>query len=294
MKISHVICAVLLAGFVALDASGQEQPKAGKKAAKAAASLKLPENVRVEENIVYAKYGARELMLDMYLPKTMPASAVPCIVVIHGGGWQTGDKQRFARHAAYLAEQGFAAACIGYRLMPEVTIAECVEDSKAAVRWVRANAARFNIDPDWLGTIGGSAGGQLVTLLGTSATVQKLEGHGGNPGVSSRVQAVVAMAPVTDFNAAGLRRELDEEMGRRLSPVTYVDAKSAPLLLLHGDADKLVPLEQSEMLLAKYKAAGATAELFTVKGGAHGFWTNGAGFTDTMERATAFFRQKLK
>ena len=275
--------------------SGQEQKASPKwAAARQPQTLKLPDTVRVETNIVYAKYGTRELMLDLYLPKEKPASPMPCIIVIHGGGWRSGDKQRFARHAAFLASKGFAAACIGYRLRPEVEIPGCVQDCKAAVRWVRANAGRYSINPDRFGAIGGSAGGHLVAMLGTSYQAEKLEGAGGNPGVSSRVQAVVAMAAVTDFNAFSGRQELDKETAALISPVTYVDKDSAPLLLLHGDGDKLVPLKQSEILLAKYKEAGAPAELFTFKGAGHGFWNQDPAFMETMDRAVTFFHDKLK
>src|SRR6185503_2084524 len=143
---------------------------------------------------------------------------------------------------------------IGYRLIPEARIPDCIEDAKAAVRWVRANAARYQINPDRIGAFGGSAGAHLVAMLGTSHKVAKLEGAGGNPGVSSRVQAVVAMAAPTDFNAFGGRQELDKETMTLISPVTYVDKDAAPLLLLHGDADRTVPMQQSEIMLAKYKS----------------------------------------
>jgi len=295
MKGPILNCIVGIVCLSAMLAAGQEQKKSSKKAAaKQAQAFKLPETVRVETNIVYAKYGTRELMLDMYLPKVKSALPVPCIIVIHGGGWRSGDKQRFARHAAYLADKGFAAACIGYRLLPEVKIPDCVQDCKAAVRWVRANATRYHINPDRLGTIGGSAGGHLVAMLGASYKAGKLEGNGGNTGVSSRVQAVVAMAAVTDFAAFGSKLEMDKDTAALVSPVTYVDKDSAPLLLLHGDGDKLVPLKQSEILLAKYKEAGAPAEMFTFKGAGHGFWNPDPTFTETMDRAVAFFREKLK
>ena len=295
MKSVTLNCILGIFYLTATLVAGQEQKASPKRAAaRQPQTLKLPDTVRVETNIVYAKYGTRELMLDLYLPKEKPASPMPCIIVIHGGGWRSGDKQRFARHAAFLAGKGFAAACIGYRLRPEVEILGCVQDCKAAVRWVRANAGRYSINPDRFGAIGGSAGGHLVAMLGTSYQAEKLEGAGGNPGVSSRVQAVVAMAAVTDFNAFSGRQELDKETAALISPVTYVDKDSAPLLLLHGDGDKLVPLKQSEILLAKYKEAAAPAELFTFKGAGHGFWTQDPAFTETMDRAVTFFREKLK
>lgn len=283
-----IICVTTVMG------AAQEKKAAGKRGAAKVVHLDpVPDTVTVEKDIVYAKYGTRELKLDMYLPKEKPSTPMPCIVVIHGGGWKSGDRDRFARHAGYLAGKGFAAACIEYRLMPEVKIPDCVQDCKAAVRWVRANAGHYGINPDQIGTIGGSAGGHLVAMLGTSYKAEKLEGSGGNPGVSSRVQAVVAMAAPTDFSAFGDRMQLDKETAVLISPVTYVDKDSAPLLLLHGEADKLVPMKQSEILLAKYKEAGASAELVTNQGG-HGFWNLDPGFTESMDRAVAFFREKLK
>jgi acetyl esterase/lipase len=283
------LAALLLASTLAFA----QEPKAPKRAApkKAEAAATLPDNVSVEKDLVYARYGTRELMLDLYRPKEKSSAPLTCIVVVHGGGWKAGDKQRFARHAAYLASQGFAAACIGYRLLPEVGIPECVQDTKAAVRWVRANAARYNLNPDRIGAIGGSAGAHLVALLGTSAKATKLEGNGGNPGVSSRVQAVVAMAAPTDLTAMHERLGLDEATAKAMSPVTYVDRDSAPLLLLHGEADTAVPMRQSEIILAKYQAAGASAKL-EKNPGPHGFW-NQDRFTETMDRATVFFREKL-
>lgn len=273
-------------------AAGAERPASISTREKKETAAAPADSYTIEKDIVYARYGTREVMLDLYLPKERPAAAIPCIVVVHGGGWKNGDKQRFARHAAYLASQGFAAACIGYRLLPEVGIPECIQDAKAAVRWVRANASRYRINPDRIGAIGGSAGAHLVAMLGTSYKETKLEGAGGNPGVSSRVQAVVAMAAPTDFSLfASNSVKMDRDMISLVSPINYVDKDSAPLLLLHGEADKAVPMQQSEVMLAKYRAAGASAELIK-NPGPHGFW-NSESFRETMDRAVAFFREKL-
>ena len=291
MKRLTLGCLVGIAGVAVAVGFAQETKRAKRAAPKPAETFALPDNVSVEKDIVYARYGTRELMLDLYRPKARSAAAIPCIVVVHGGGWKNGDKQRFARHAAYLASQGFAAACIGYRLLPEVGIPECVQDCKAAVRWVRANAGRHGIDPERIGAIGGSAGAHLVAMLATSAKAGKLEGGGGNPGVSSRVQAVVAMAAPTDLSEMAERLGLDKATATAMSPVTYVDRDAAALLLLHGEADRAVAMRQSEIMLAKYRAAGASAELVKNPSG-HGFW-NQEQFTETMERATAFFREKL-
>ena len=252
----------------------------------------VPESVKVERDIIYATYGERKIMLDLYLPKKPAAPKIPCIVVIHGGGWRSGDKTRFAAQAAHFAEQGFAAACIGYRLLPEVEFPAPIVDCKAAVRWVRANAAQHGIDPDRIGAIGGSAGGHLVAMLGTSDKEPKLEGDGGNPGVSSRVQAVVAMATPADMSNFAERTKIDAALAALISPVTHVSKDSAPILLMHGTQDRTVPIAQSELLLAKYKTAGASAEFIKVEGAPHAFW-NGQWFDETMKHADDFFRKQF-
>lgn len=257
-------------------------------------AFSLPDSVRVERDIVYAQYGERKVLLDLYLPKEKPEKPLPCIVVIHGGGWRNGSKQTFARHAAHLAEQGFAAACIGYRLLPEVEFPAPVMDCKAAVRWVRANAAKHGIDPDRIGAIGGSAGGHLVAMLGTSHKAVELEGDGGNAGVSSRVQAVVAMAAPADMSRFAERTGLDEKIARIVSPVSHLDKEAAPMLLLHGERDNLVPMAQSELLLSKCRGAGVKAELVVMKDGVHAFWNQNQWFGDTMDRAVKFFRETLR
>ncbi|MBM3855948.1 MAG: alpha/beta hydrolase, partial [Verrucomicrobia bacterium] len=172
----------------------------------------LPTSVQVERDLVYARYGDREVKLDLYLPRQPASAKIPCIVVIHGGGWRSGDKTRFAGQAAYLADKGFAAACIGYRLLPEVTFPAPIVDCKAAVRWVRANAARYGIDPERIGATGGSAGGHLTAMLATSHKVKELEGDGGNAGLSSRVQAAVAMATPAEMTRFAERSGVDPKL----------------------------------------------------------------------------------
>jgi acetyl esterase/lipase len=267
-------------GGAAADPEGQAMRRA------------LPGSVKVERDFVYARYGEREVKLDLYLPKEPVSAKIPCIVVVHGGGWRSGDKNRFAHIAGKLAEEGFAAACIGYRLIPEVEFPAPVVDCKAAVRWVRANAAKHGIDPDRIGAIGGSAGAHLVAMLGTSDHVAKLEGEGGSLGVSSRVHAVVAMATPADMTQGRVGGTIGVELAQLVSPVTHVSAKSAPILLLHGTRDTVVPMAQSELLLEKYRQVGAKAELVKIEDGAHAFW-NGAQFDQTMVLAVKFFRETL-
>jgi pectinesterase len=253
----------------------------------------LPASVKVERDLVYARYGDREVKLDLYLPKQPAAAKIPCIVVIHGGGWRSGDKTRFAAQAAYLADQGFAAACIGYRLLPEVTFPAPIVDCKAAVRWVRANAKKHGLDPDRIGATGGSAGGHLTAMLATSHQEKKLEGEGGHASFSSRIQAAVAMATPADLARLGERAGFDSKLAALVSPVTYVDRQTAPMLLLHSDTDRTVPYAQSELLLRKLQENGVPAELVKIPNAPHAFWNGEQWFGDVMTRTTQFFRTHL-
>src|SRR5438045_5770546 len=167
----YVLCLALLGA--ALLVSAQNQKKGG------APQFTLPGNVEKTADIVYARYGDKQLRLDLYMPKPKPAGLIPGILVIRGGGWRQGDKNGFAPIAAGLAAKGLAAACIEYRVLPDVTIGDAVNDTKAAVRWMRAEGKNYGIQPDAIGAIGGSAGGHLVALLATSYKVSKLEVSGG-------------------------------------------------------------------------------------------------------------------
>jgi len=255
--------------------------------------FKVPDSVTVARDIVYATYGDRKIMLDMYLPKNPPKGRIPCIMTVHGGGWRNGDKNKFARFASKFAENGFAAACIGYRLMPEVKVPQCIEDAKASVRWVRANAEKYNIDPDRIGAFGGSAGAHLVAMLGTSFKVEKLEGDGGNKGVSSRVHAVVALATPADMTGFG-RFSKNAEEAKLISPVSYVDKDSAKFLLMHSEGDRVVPHKQSILLKDKLTKASVPVTLTTIKGGGHAFWNgNSPTAQKTIADSIAFFQKTL-
>jgi len=255
--------------------------------------FKLPDNIKIIKDIPYAKYCKQEVLLDLYFPKNSGDTFLPCIIVIHGGSWRKHDKEFFAPHAAYFAQNGFAAACIDYRLFPEVTIKECVHDVKAAVRWIRAKGRKYGIDPNKIGAFGGSAGAHLAFMLATTHKIAQLEGNGGNPGVSSRIQAVVGLAaPANIMTDKILKRyNLDKETAFLLSPVNYVDYDSAPCLLIHSIDDKGVPFESSRMLLNKYKKAGVYAELIPIHGAPHAFWNFTKWFDKTMQLSVEFFHK---
>ena len=271
-----------------------------------ASAQQIPDTVSVSPDIVYARYGEVQLRLDLYRPRNADRP-LPGVIVVRGGGWRAGDKRGFANIAAALADRGLAAACIEYRVLPEARFPLEVNDVKAAVRWMRAEAKRYGIRPDAIGAIGGSAGGHLVAMLGTSYKAADLEGDGGHAGVSSRVQAVVAMAPVVDFKGMfkgrdpktrfdflGTSFEENPGLWAKASPVTYLSPDSAPFLLIHSNADKTVPYAQSLQMVESCKSNGVLAELMTIEDGPHAFWNMPKWSASVMERAAKFFHANLR
>ena len=270
----------------------------------AAGAQKIPDSVSLSRDIVYAQYGEAQLRLDLYRPRD-GEPPLPGVTAVRGGGWRAGDKRGFASIAAALAEQGLAVACIEYRVLPEARFPVEVNDVKAAVRWMRAEAKRYGIRPDAIGAIGGSAGGHLVAMLGTSHKIADLEGDGGHAGVSSRVQAVVAMAPVVDFSGfkgrdpktrfdfLGSSFEENPAVWAKASPVTHLSRDSAPFLLMHSKADKTVPYAQSLEMLERCKANGVPAELMTIEDAPHAFWNMPQWSAGVIARAAKFFHARL-
>jgi len=233
-------------------------------------------------------------MLDLFLPEKPVQKPIPCVVCVHGGGWRVNRRVWFEPFAQYLADRGFAAVTIDYRMLPAVTIKECIYDAKAAVRWVRTHAEEFNIDPDRIGAIGASAGAQMVALLGTTGDVPELEGSGGNPDQSSAVQAVVGIA--TPSFRLSTNRKWFERFGigmdelKLISPYENISSNSAPLYLIHGDADQVVPPANSQELYEKYQAVGVHVELTWIPGEGHGFYE---GNDRGIALATEFFKKVL-
>lgn len=247
-----------------------------------------PSGIRAERDIVYAKIGDRELKLDLYLPEGQAAKPRPLIVWIHGGAWRAGTKDQTP--IMPMVREGYAGASVGYRYTQEAPFPANVQDCKAAIRWLRANAAKYNIDPNRIGIWGSSAGGHLVAFLGTSGDVEQFEGTHGVTGVSSRVQAVVDWfgptrvarmshhpsrmdhdAPDSPENQLiGALAQQNPELAERLNPAQYASNDDPPFLIQHGDADPLVPVEQSEILADALKAAGAKVEFEILPGAGHG------------------------
>lgn len=243
------------------------------------------------ENIDYVGEGNPRQMLDLYLPEAKAGKSLPVIVWVHGGAWAKGSKNRpgFAIRAAELGE--CAVVSINYRLTDEAHWPAQIHDCKAAVRWVRANAGKYHLDPKRIVVWGASAGGHLVAMLGTTQDVEKYEGKlGKHAGVSSKVAAVVNFFGPADFvmmNEQGSsmnhnRADSPEgkllggtvserkDLAREASPLYQVSKEDAPILTVHGTKDPLVPYVQGRDFDAKLDQAGVASTLITVTGGGHG------------------------
>jgi acetyl esterase/lipase len=293
-----------LACMLSAAACGQEQLAAEAEAR--ARRWGIPA-AQIVHDVVYAEYGQRRLMLDLYLPPDRdPAVALAGVIAVRGGAWQVGDKEFFGYIAGQLAMEGFVTASIQYRTANEAKFPAAVQDVKAAVRWMRAHAREYGVAPGAIGAIGGSAGAHLVAMLATTGGVKELEGDGGNPSVSSEVQAVVAMGGAYDLRwkdgvgpefidaVRGFIGEPFDANVAAASPLTHVSRRSAPLLLLHSRNDPLAPFEQAVEMEQRYRREGAFARLIPIDAPMHGFWGSPRYFPEARGRFLEFFRNTLK
>jgi len=254
-----------------------------------------------EQNIVFGTHSGLALLMDIYKPRSPNGYG---IVVIPGSGWHTGlgydanllkQSREFALYMQKLTAAGYTLFVATHRAAPRFKFPAAVEDAHRAVRFVRNNAARYGIDKDRIGALGGSSGGHLVSMLGTMDG-KPPAGDSKDPveHQSSKVQCVVALYPVTDpakvetvnglqaiTSFMGAPARFDQKRFRDAAPVTYVSADDPPFLLIHGDADRTVPYNQSEIMEAALKAAGVTVKLVRVPGGDHG--SNFPGNTQQMD-----------
>ena len=275
-------------------------------------AVSMPDTVQHIQNIPYADSQNPRQQLDLLLPKkNRQGEPLPLLVAIHGGAFKMGQKSDALRDIQELVASGqFLGASIGYRLSGEAHWPAQIEDCKAAIRWLRAHAADYGIDPNRIGVIGGSAGGHLAAMLGLATADSGLEGTLGKySGTSSAVQCVVDMFGPTDFLAMGISKDGQDhnagnspeseligaplaekpEAARSASPVTYVSGSAPPFLIIHGDADPLVPYTQSVRLYEALRAAGASPIFFTVTDGGHGRFRN----PEIGRRIEAFFLRHL-
>ncbi len=273
-----------------------------------------PPSVVVVRNVEYGKGGDRALVMDICYPEQRPEKPMPAIAFIHGGAWREGDKSGQIKSMLGYAERGYFCASVGYRLTQEAVFPAQIYDAKCAIRFLRAHAEEYGINPQLIGVTGGSAGGHLAALLGTSGGVRELEGDGGWPEHSSRVQAVCDYFGPSDFeamagNAKWMKKNdkdpksavyqlmggpLSENLNkaRLASPAAFVSKDDPPFLIFHGTKDWTVPYAASTHLLDVLQKGGVEAELITIEGGGHGDWKFYA--AKPWEPEAAFFDRHLK
>ncbi len=275
------------------------------------------EGVRVEKDIAYVTDGDAAQKLDLYLPEQPADKPLPLIVWVHGGGWQGGSKSGCPA-ASYVA-RGYAAASVEYRFSQKAVFPAQIQDCQAALRWLRANARKYNFDPDHIGLWGSSAGGHLVALMGTSGGKKAFPPIGGNEDQSDRVQAVCDLYGPADFNTViqqaeddkgvkniyafntpkdtystlvGVHLGSDKAKTDAVSPVHFVSKDNPPFLILHGTKDALVPFAQSVEFEAALKQQGVPVLFQRLPNCGHG----GAMFNKPAvnDMIRAFFDKHLK
>jgi len=274
----------------------------------------LPDNVTVHTNLVYSRTENREVVADLYLPKT-GAGPFPAVVYIHGSGMpnkgREGSKDAFRRQAALLAAKGFVGLTISYRFRTDVRFPGCISDGKAAVRWLRANSRQHRVNPDKIAIVGGSWGGYIASMVATTEHLPEFEGDGSNRGYSSRVAAAVAFNSLLDPIGTNTARRMNRSPGKfidwvgatyedrpdlweKASPLVHAGKHSPPFLLLSGTNDPTGAFVESKAMMQKLLAAGVPAEFFTAEGARHGFFHDPPWFELTLKRMEEFLTKYLK
>ena len=265
----------------------------------------VPKDVLFDRGIEFSNPDNQHLQLDIVRPKTGDGP-FPAIVCIHGGGFRAGTRDGYDGMCVRLAQHGYAAITVTYRLSPAYQFPSAVHDCKAAVRWLRANAAKYHADPARIGAMGGSAGGHLALFLGVTAGVKEFEGEG-YPDQSSAVDCVVSYAGPSDFTKSyaksvdaaevlplffggDLSTKLREHVAG--SPLNWVTPHAAPTLCIHGTADNYVAFEQAQWMVERLKSSAVEAELLPFEGAGHGLKGDDAQKAD--EAMIAFFDRHLK
>jgi arylsulfatase A len=260
--------------------------------------------------VIYARYGDRTLKMDIYRPKK-PSGQLPAVVCIHGGGWANGNRANHGKVAQAIAAKGYVAATISYRLSGEAPFPAAINDCKAAVRFLRANAKEYGIDSNNIGAIGLSAGGHLTALLATSAEAKELEGNGGNADFSSKIQAAMPMGAQTDFLSQRTKEisaiegrgkiwrqflggsQTDKPATYRLaSPLHHLDKNDPPCWFISGEKDDVST--HADGFRQRMKELGISSGLTVIKDAPHPFLGKQVWFDQMVEKADEFFGKTLK
>jgi acetyl esterase/lipase len=302
----RLVAPLLVIGATAIftqHAAAQPRPGGGGPAAR------VPPGVTAHRDLAYVVDGHERQKLDLFVPEKSDGP-LPLIIWIHGGGWQNGSKDGCPPLRTGFTDRGYAVASLNYRLSGHAVFPAQIEDCKAAIRWLREHAEDYRLDPQRFGVWGSSAGGHLAALVGTSGDVKAFD-VGPHLDQSSRVQAVCDYFGPTDFTVfvttPGYERHAtanspeakllggpvaeNKDKAARASPITYVSRDDPAFLIVHGDEDPVVPINQSQLLHDALERAGVNSHFHTIKGGGHG---QGFGGAEIEPMVNGFFDRVLK
>ena len=271
--------------------------------------LEISGTIYYEKNIVYKSFGDRKLHLDLFQPKEQKDRSFPAVLLIHGGGWKSGDKSMLNPMAAKIAESGFIAITVEYRLSPEAKFPAAIYDIKSAIKWLKKNSATYNIDTSKIALLGCSAGGTLAAFAGTTNSVYN--SNDDNNLFSSNVHAIIDVDGILDFTHPaesgkdtipenpsagklwlGSSYKKNPQLWIDASPLTYIDAQTPPMLFINSSIDRFhAGRDKSIKILKENKIHYG---VHTIPNTPHSFWLFNPWFDETTELITNFINDVLK
>ncbi len=274
-------------------------------------SSKLPKSIKAIKNITYVNYSGRKLHLELFVPNKKNKKLLPAVILIHGGGWRSGDRSMEWPMAQHLAARGYVTVTVEYRLSVEALYPAAIYDLKTAIKWLRENSLKYGIDSSKIATYGCSAGGQLAAFLGTTGNIKKFEGSDRNSDHSTNVQAVIDIDGIVDFTTGeengkdknpakpsagklwfGATYEGKPELWLEASPINYVSKKSPPILFINSSLPRYHA--GRDAMIEKLNHYGIYSEVHTIKDTPHPFWLFHPWFDETLEYIVKFLDNIFK
>lgn len=276
------------------------------------ASRSVPPSVREHKNITYVHYGKRALQLDLYLPTAKSKVIRPAIVLVHGGGWRSGYRTNLTPLAIAMAEQGYVAATISYRLAPEAQYPAAIHDVKAALRWLRSHAEKYGVNPQQIAVAGASAGGQIASLTGVTSNIDKFDPQAQRSRVSSEAQAIINIDGLSDFTSEAARFHEDDPrknpssagswfggryaektaLWHEASPTFYVNKNTPPILFLIS-AQERFSVGHKEMI-EKMQPLQIPYQVTQIPNTPHSFWLFDPWLQPSVDVIVRFLDQQFK
>lgn len=279
------------------------------------ASAQVPDSVIEQKNLPYVRYGKRELQLDLYAPRELlegsSDTSAPGVILVHGGGWRSGYRENLTPLAIALADAGYVTATISYRLAPEARYPAAVHDVKAAIRWLRANAGAYRVDPAKIAVGGTSAGGQIASLVGVTNGVARFDPQVTSSKISSNVQLILNIDGLSDFTSPEARKHEDDprknpssagswfggryaektELWHDASPIYYVSEDTPPILFLNSARERF-HVGRDEMI-EKLQQHNIPYRVETLPNTPHTFWLFDPWLEPAAEIVVEFLREHL-